>query len=168
MNPIIIDFNNSLVQVGGVTKRLPIRVSTDVLPSQIVWDGGKGAVYFNDRPSIPFEDENIVKPFADMFAIEPPQIMPERLGARAQFDKPDTEWQELMTRHEGMTIEIAALIDAAIEANKAEGQAKTEAEAVRRRAFQTAMNAKRRVMGLPEREYRNGDSFEVVKGARDA
>lgn len=161
-NPIIIDFNNSLVQMGGVVKRLPVRLVTDVLVSQIMWDGAKGAVYFNDQPSIPFTDENIVKPFADMFDIEPPQIVPERIGAYAQFDRPDTEWLELVARHEGATITIAALIEAAIEANKAEGIAKTEAEAVRRKTFQAEMNAKRRALGRPEREYRDGDSFAVV------
>lgn len=165
-----IDYRSALVTIGSVTKRLPFKGKVDHTFSQIVWDGESGAIIYTDRLAQPFTDSDIVQPFLDMFDIEPPQVQPEAIGASAVMEGGDPEWDELVERHAGTEIAIAALVAAEAKKVTDEKQAKADAEVARRKVFQDQMNAKRRAMGKPERVYKDGDSFAVVekKAGRDA
>lgn len=151
----IIDYANNLMQVGGVTKRLPIKQCCDCEFAFFAWDGSlnRGVVSFVNRLELIIANDSPAKAFADMFDLEPPQLFPEQIGARPQMDGPDEEWNDLLARHGGTVVELRAVIETAIQAVEDENAAKQMAADAKAAAFQQQMNDVRRAKGIPEVDY---------------
>ena len=152
---VVIDLTQNLVQIGSVTKRLPLQIKCDHEFSLMVWDADaqRGAITYSTGQQLPFADSDIVQPFVAMFDIEPPQVFPERIGSAPQMGPEDTEWAALRDRHESSTIEIDALVVAAAQAVTDQRAAKQAAADTAKQAFQVQMNELRVAMGKPEIDY---------------
>lgn len=152
---VVIDLGQNLVQIGSVTKRLPLQIKCDHAFALMAWDADsqRGAITYANGAQLPFADARIVEPFVAMFDIEPPQVFPERIGAAPQMGPEDPEWAALRERHADATIAIDALIGAAAKAVTDERQAKQAAADTARIAFQEQMNERRKAMGRPEVDY---------------
>ncbi|MGE0373175.1 MAG: hypothetical protein AB7Q01_15005 [Gammaproteobacteria bacterium] len=150
---LLVDFQNNLVQVEGVTKRLPIKLRCDHAFGMLAWNGTAGALTYPSGAQVPFTDAGIVAPFLEAFDLEPPQLNPERIGAGRMMDGPDAEWTALLERHLDLAIEIDALVKVAVTAAAEPGKAKADAERASRKAFQDHMNAVRKARGKPEVDY---------------
>lgn len=152
---VIIDLAQNLVQIGSVTKRLPLQIKCDHVFSLMVWDADarRGAVTYATGVQLPFANAKIVEPFVQMFDLEPPQVFPERIGATPQMGPEDPEWTALKDRHADATIEIDALLEAAAKVVTDERQAKQAAADTAKAAFQAQMNERRVAMGKPEIDY---------------
>lgn len=152
---VVIDLAQNLVQIGSVTKRLPLAIKCDHAFSIIAWDGdaGRGAITYADGYQMPFTDARIVEQFVAMFDIEPPQVFPERIGASPQMGPEDPEWTALKARHTAASIQIHALVEAAKAAIADAAAAKQAAADASQSAFRTQMNERRKALGRPEIDY---------------
>jgi len=152
---VIIDLAQNLVQIGSVTKRLPLQIKIDHQFAILTWDGAgaRGSITYASGQQIPFTDERIVAPFVEMFDIEPPQVFPERIGAGPQMGPEDQEWVALKARHAAATLQIAAFVEATVGTIADEVAAKQAAADAEQAAFQRQMNERRKALGRPEIDY---------------